>query len=141
MDFFLLRLSPQRMSSLLRMASKILTAPPSLPASNDSRARASVSGRRFLIGLNRVLAVRDVSVGVVAFAFMMHATISHVFQPRKFTLETLDGTILFDIFAYKHTMIMCVKIKKGSGLDKSQKDGLSSKTNNYLGKWKTLKII
>ena len=29
----------------------------------------------------------------------------------------------------------------GSGLDKSQKDGLSSKTNNYLGKWKTLKII
>jgi hypothetical protein len=57
-------------SSRFNIDSKILVAVPSLPASNSSSARARVSGRKFLIGLKRVLETRGFIVEVNAFVFI-----------------------------------------------------------------------
>ena len=70
MDFLRFKLSPQIKSSLFNMDSNNLAAAPSLPASKDSSAFDTESGRRFRIGLKRALDWREVVIGVIAFAFI-----------------------------------------------------------------------
>ena len=65
-----LRFNPQIVSSRRNIDSNILTVVPSLPASNSSNALDSVSGRKFLIGLNRVRNIRGLIVVDNAFVFI-----------------------------------------------------------------------